>query len=489
MAKKIKVLGAALVTVDGLCLAGDLGLDTDLDITMAMFSAVSSYVEDTMGEAADQVRLPSMDISRIKGKYTFLVVTSTGTSEKFLAYAKDVLKIIEGLYQNKLPDWDGQMIEGLEHDFERHVQDLKSWSGKEEKQEVPELGFGVLKKLSLLKYEGVEWEHEIDNYVSSLENAYNLYYLSGEHETAYELASKAAKLLEKRPDDKDSSLFYALAAKIRVTQRNDDAKELLKKARQKAEKQNNLIAMAEVANNIAICYVVENKIKKAFEWNQKAKNHMKGVKDLTTNARSYLYLINVKLTEVLAYAKSGHYNEAIREWTNLLTVIEKCPEGANEVEELTLAKHVININNNIGFFMTIDDRMNPQKYKKAIPYLEAGLKKIADSPTKATWYSLVLKNNLAQAYSFTGEFRKARILIEGVLRDSKELKSNYRIAAAERVYGVYYFLLGKKEGNKKYYYKALSLFEDALDKQDDKEEIENTEFFMKKAESELKKIF
>lgn len=475
MAKRIEVLGAALVSPDGIFITGDLGIEKDIDIVAAMFSVVSNFIEDTFAKPADQIRLGDLFVSRITGSSTVLWLTSTGMSEEFVRNAKEMVRDIE-IKHPELTGWDGTISDELKEEFFNKLDEFKKQAGEEEDIKVASPGF------DLLGGSGVK------DHINALEEAYNGYFLLGDHDTAFDLANRTALALESEdPDTEISSLFYALAARV-IIERRDKAESLewLGRAREKSEKQNNVLAQAETANCWALFNVFQKNTQEAINWSQKGKELIKGLGDISKDARNYLRLIKFELTEVRSHATAGNLEWAIKKWKSILDMIEHWPEGASAVGELTLSRDEMKINNNIGYAIILDDMLDPEKYKEAIPFYRKALDLVEESNAK--WYKPAGKTNLAQALVFTGGFEEAKKLLDEAIKEAEELQSEYRIALVEGGYGVYYYRLGSVNKSVDDLYEAMHWFKQALKRQKDSFQLEEVYFFKTQTEQALKEM-
>lgn len=150
MGKQIEVLGAALVTPQGMTLMGHFGIEKDIDIAAGMFSAVSSVFEDAFDRPAEQIRLGGdVYVTRMVADHIILWVTSTGTSEKFMDGCRDILdNITKGMYYEKIENWRGSLdedwIKDLEKDFNLQIKGLGETAGDKEDIAVPELDYDFL---------------------------------------------------------------------------------------------------------------------------------------------------------------------------------------------------------------------------------------------------------------------------------------------------------------------------------------------------------
>ena len=474
--KRIEIKGAVLVSKAGLCIAGDLGIDKDIDIVTAMFNAVSQFVEDTFERAADQIKMGDLFITKATGKNVTLWVTSTGTSESLINSVSGLMGKIEERHSDRLAKYKGIEMPEVTQSLKELTEDMAERVGAGvEDIEAPELGFSILKS------------GDVHRYLEQLEDAYNLYMLTGDMETAFQLANDAADALEAEDmETTDSSLMRALAAKVMVQIKghSEPSYRILKQAGSVAKAQKNSLAQAEVADGWASYYRYTDKNKKARKWSVKAKDHLNevglsGVRDLNR-------LINYELGETLAYMNEGRYDEAVGRWSELSRLLEKASklEKGSDVDTIVRTKHRIMVLHNIGFGYTMQGRLDPEKYTAAIPYYEHALDMAKES--NARYYAPVIKGNLGLAYAFTGDLAKGEQYVIDAHNMALELKNPGRIAVAERNRGVLHYIRGSTDKNKRDLYQAMQWFYSALDKQTTQGEIEYVEFFMAQTEKELK---
>jgi tetratricopeptide (TPR) repeat protein len=475
--KRIKIVGAVLMSVDGICITGELGIEKDIDVVSAMFNVVSQFVEDTFESPADQIKLGDLFLTRVAGKVVILWVTSTGTSEALVNGIKKVLKRVESDYGKLLKDWDGLENKDLNRDFPDYLEDLGNLASEEESVDVPELGFDLLKR------------DDVDRCVDSLEDAYNLYFVSGDLDSAFDLAEQAAHALEKqKPNTRDSSLFHALAAKVMVLKRDDPSVclKLLEEARDKSRMQENIIASAETADAYAHFYSLTEDHKQSREYSREALELIDTVVD-PSHPRNLSRRVNFALTDIITYVYEDRYDLAIEGWIKLDEALEKVFDQGrrrSDVDRLMMARRKISINNNIGFVTTLKDRNDPDNYKAAIPHFEKALEAVEEN--NARWYYPIIKGNLGIAYAFLGEFEKAEGHISDGYRVALELKSDYRLAVAERDWGVFYYQRGSQTGNTNDLYEAMHWFNKALEKQTSSGEIEYIKFFQAECEKAIR---
>jgi len=476
--KRIAIKGAILVSKAGLCIAGDLGIDKDIDIVTAMFNAVSQFVEDTFERAADQIKMGDMFITKATGKHTTLWVTSTGTSESLIKGVSGLLGKIEKAHGDQLAKYKGIEPPGVAQSLKELTEDLAERVGSDaEDIEAPELGFSILEK------------GDVHRYLEQLEDAYNLYMLTGEMETAFQLANDAADALEHEdPETKDSSLFRALAAKVMVQTKgySDPSYRVLKQAEALAKEQKNSIARAEVADAWASYNRFADNNKKARKWSIKAKDHLNDVG--LAGVRELNRLINYELGETITYLYEGRYDEAVSRWKELSRLLEKAEDmkQGSDVDAIVRAKHRISVLHNIGFGTTMQDRLDPDNYGVAVPYYEHALEMSKES--NARWLSPVIIGNLGVAMAFTGDLAKGEELVSDGHRMALELKNPGRIAISERNRGVFHYVRGSANGDKRDLYQAMQWFYSALDKQSTQVEIEYINFFMYETERKLKRL-
>jgi len=404
--------------------------------------------------------------------------TTTGTSEDLLTGVKVLVETMEGKHEDRLKEWDGAPIPDLNENLEKALVVLKDSVGShaDDDIDVHELGFDILKA------------PEVSKYVGQLEDAYNLYCLTGDLQTAHDLAISAAETIEQQdPQSKESSLFHALGAKVLVQIKgvSPECLDALEKAEKIAQEQENEIAMAEVSEAFAHYYTRANDNSKARDYCTEAKDHMNEVG--LANTRDLNRLINFELAEINTYIYEDKYDEAITIWKEVAALLDQKSafEGVSDVDGVMLAKHTISVNNNIGFTSTLQDKMDTTLYEYAIPYLEKSMQAVDE--TNARWYIPIVKGNLGMAYAFVGDFEKGSKYINEAYKIAKELKNTHRIAIVERDLGIFHFRRGVEANSKKDLYKAMYRFFMALDKQTSEGEQNYIKFFMRECEQELKK--
>lgn len=475
MNKPIEIIGAAIVTLNGVFITGDLGIEKDIDIVAAMFSAVSSMVEDTFKKPADQIRLGDLYVSRLLGSTTVLWITSSGISKEFIARSKEMIRDFER-HHPELIDWDGAISEALKLGFSDSITELKRSTGPAEDFDVAEPGFDILKRT------------DAKEHIGELEEAFNGYFMLGKHDQAFDLANRAALALEALdPSSKDSSLFFALAARVIIERRDEGASaQWLDKSQAKSAKQGNAIAQAETACDWALYNVFKKKTKEAIQWAQQAKLLLGGHGDVRTDPRNYLRLIRFDILEARCYATAGDFGSALLQWKRILGMIGQTPKGASAMDGLTLLREEMKIHNNIGYALILRDHADPKNYREALPHYRKSLQKIQESNAK--WYSPAGKANLAQALCFTGELEEARELLDSAIEEARELRSEYNIALVEGAYGVYHYRLGLKENELDELYEAMHWFKTALGRQKDKLELDEVVFFKGETEKAIKKM-
>jgi tetratricopeptide (TPR) repeat protein len=474
MAYDVKVFGALLTSFDGLSIAGDLGIDKDVDIVCGMLTVVGRFVQDTWGEDAEQIHLKDTVVSRLNGKFSQLILTSSGTSEALIDSAKKLLNDLENQFGEKLKDWDGTVVEGLEDSFLMQLESLRRNTGVSENLDIPVPGFDILKRDDVLEH------------LDDIEDAINGYHLLAERETALDLARKAIVIFEEKdPDTRDSSLFHALAAKmvaeLRDVERSGETVEI---ALEKSRAQQNKVAQAESTYVKALQHLFNNEPEQALEMYKEAVERIKeaGV----DRPRNFLRMIKYGITEPWAYDLMGKYDTSIRKWKGLLALAENSPEGGTDMEKAMLRKHKINLNNNLGYTTISQDMMDSSNYEEAIEYYRKSFDIV--EKTDARYCSPLVKLNLAQAYCFTKNWDEVERLLEEALEESKSQKNEYRILCVERVYGVYHLLKGIENKDSDELFDAIFHFKKALENQTEKPEIETLKFFIKETENALKQV-
>jgi len=479
--KPIEIIGAVLVTPEGLRLAGELGIDKDIDIVAAMFNAMSSFVEDAFDSPADQIKLGSdLFITRVQGNHAVLWMTTTGVSEALTNGARELIQRMEREYLDILTDWDGMVSDDLIYDFKHLLKGLSSRleAAEGELTEVPQLGFDILKSV------------EARDFIGPLEDAYNLYFISGDHDLALNLANEAARVLkEQNPADDQSSLFLALAAKVLIQTRENANKTefLLGKALELAQEQENETALAETADAYSHFCQIRGDYEKAKEWSAKAKAHMENIQEDET--RRLLRYINIELTEVLIYFFTDGFNEAIKRWKGVLNFLNEFSAPTGGIDQLggfMIDKHKMSINNNVGFTLTLRNKFDARNYEEAIPYFEESLKNAEES--RAIWYLPIVKSNLGLSYAFINEFGMAKDQLAGAYDIAHSINNPYRLAVVERSYGILYFQQGKHRRQRKDLYEAMHWFHTALERQASPGEMEYVNEFVSECERTLKSI-
>jgi len=474
MQTEVQVFGALLTSFDGLSITGDLGIDKDVDIVCGMLTVVGRFVEDTWGEEAEQIHLKGTVVSRLKGRYANLVLTTDGTSENLMENAKSFLQDIEEAYKERLTDWDGAEIEGLKDQFYHDLERLKIDTGADESQDIPVPGFDILSMDDFYKH------------IDEIEDTINGYHLLGDMDTALELARETIGKLEKRdPDTVLSSLFYAMAAKMMAEYRDvEKSRDMVQNAIEKSKDQDNKIALAEAYYVSALQNLFNNNPKQALSDSKDAVRVIKahGV----DQPRDFHRMIKYQIAQPWALDLLGLYEESIQGWKDLISMADSAPEGETDMEKATLRKHKINLYNNLGYTTISRNMMDRKLYEEAVEYYKLSYDIVRS--TDARYCSPLVKLNLAQAYAFTRNWDEAERLAKEALEESRSQGNIYRFMCVERVHGIYHLLRGIDFGDKEELYEAIFHFKTALKGQTEKPEIETLRFFMNETEKALKEL-
>lgn len=475
----VKLLGSALVANNGLCISGDLGIDKDIDVVSAMFSVVSRFVEDTFSRPADQIKLDGdLFITKVEGDNAVLWMTSTGTSQELLEGAKNMMVTIESEFGDYLKNWDGsenkEIIFAHEHNMKALGFQLES-SAKDSIIEVPEMGFDILKL------------DNVEHYIDQIEDAYDVYHMMGELDKAYELAKEAAEKLNKKGHD--HSLFLALMASALVQKRMpvEETTEVLNEVWELSVERNNRLAQVECADAYATMFMYAWKNDTAREWNIKCMDIFeKHVKEEGNSIRNKLRRIKYGFTDAMIYYYQERPLEAIDGMKELLDgmVHLRKEERKNELVRFTLTKRRIAMNNNIGFTFTRLEPLDPEAYRKAIPYYEEAIVHIENSNNR--WFSPIVRNNLSMSLAFIGDFERSMEELMKARKIALEIDDGFRIGLTERGFGIYYLNYGMKEDKVSYLYDAMHWFHKALDHPNSPDEVDYIETFMNKCEEEIK---
>jgi tetratricopeptide (TPR) repeat protein len=472
--KDVKLLGAVLLTKDGIRITGDLelGKDLDIDILIGMFSVVSGFVEETWGKGLDRIKLGEDYISSFPGNYTVLVVSSNGISKDLEGEIIMMLSTLENLHGHVLKEWDGLIPEQLEEDFKTYILTLMDKEGKKEKVDVAQPGFDILER------------KDVADSAPDIEAAFNLYFLGGYHDTAFDLAMKTSEAIDEQ--DPLSCMFYALGTRIFLEKRkNKESLKMLQRAYDWSESLDSKFCLALTNYAYATYYLYESDGDQCVRSIRVAKRLLDNADDVDEKSR-YLHMLAFIMTEVVGYFLQDRLNEAIKRWKKLLEMIKAVPRGLSPVQKLMVVRQELLVYNNIGFATVMRDRMRLKNYKDSLPYYEKAVR--LATKHNARWYSPALKANLAQSLAFTGKFRRAKKVLDESYFEAQELKSDYRIGSSECVYGVYYMQIGVQKKDTEFLYKAMLWFKKALKRQKDKAEIENINFFKKETENALKKM-
>ncbi len=429
---KVEVIGGILVSSGGLHLAGELGIDKDIHIVSAMFNAVSNFIEDTLSRSADQIKLSGdVFITKVDGDHSTIWVTSHGTSVRLVEGVQNILSAIETKYIQRLDDWNGERIDELVSDFNNAILALGAMVGsKEDDTSVPVLGFSILDSSD---------PHEFEE---RLETAVNLYFMSGDMDAAYELAASTAESMEKLdPTTKRSGLFHALAVKVDESRRIKDPEIEgdLRRIQKLCLKQENIPGQIVVAHTFAKFHVSLENNDEADRWIDKAKTLID--EHGTRTPKEMIRSIDIELTRIRNDFHREKAEECIHGWQWLLDDLEPMQlDGLSDLEKFLIVKYLITINNNIGFVIVIQDRLNVESHKKAIPYYEKAIHHIQEH--QAQWVFPIVAGNLGLSLAMIGELDRALVFVESAHQMAEEMGIGVNISVAERNMGVYYFQSG-----------------------------------------------